>query len=508
MSIMFRRALLGATLAAALTGCATLSPQAGDEDINALLAERQSATVAWSKLGEPDAEREALSQWLQQPMSADTAVRVAILRSPQLQREYARLGMARAEVLEAVQIRNPTLSLSREYPDPGSGYSRIAGLGMPLADLLMLPLRARLARLEFERAKLEIAAAVSNVARDVEQHWYRYVGAQQVADLRTAVAEGSVATAELAQRFFDAGNISRLQLAQEQAAASEARIEAAQARAEAARARLALNTVLGLSGDDAGWKTVDRLPMPVAEEDDPGQLAELARGSNLELLAARQQAEVLADALGITRRLRWLGGSEIGYEQEKEADGGRLRGPTLSLELPVFNQGQARLARAEALLAGSLARVAQAELSTDNAVRLGAQAVRELRDVVAIHRDALVPQRERIVADSQREQNYMLIGVFELVQAKVREYDAYQGYLEAVRDYWLARVDLSRAVGQRLPSSSRAGEPTPGVQDIVPPAAGPEAGHEDMDHEGHDMPEADEQDDAPVHDHSHHGGHR
>lgn len=225
-------------------------------------------------------------------MTAEAAVRVAMLRSPRLQQEYARLGLARADVLEAVQVSNPTLSLSLSYLDPGSGYNRLAGLTLPLADLLVLPMRTRLARAEFERAKLEIAGAVLNVAADVEAAWYTYVGAQQVADMRTAVAGGADAAAELAQRFFDAGNISELQLKQEQAAASEARIIAARARADASRARLTLNTLLGLSGEDATWATSDRLPMPVGAEDDPLQLAELARTSSLELLAARQQAAI------------------------------------------------------------------------------------------------------------------------------------------------------------------------------------------------------------------------
>lgn len=487
MTVRFRPAALAVALGLALSGCASLASRPGDTDINALLAERCGPQVEWSAVGQPPPERQAIDQWLGAPMTAEAAVRVAMLRSPRLQQEYARLGLARADVLEAVQVANPTLSLSRSYLDPGSGYNRLAGLTLPLADLLVLPVRTRLARAEYERAKLEIAGAVLNVAADVEAAWYTYVGAQQVADMRTAVAGGADAAAELAQRFFDAGNISELQLKQEQAAASEARIIAARARAraDAGRARLTLNTLLGLSGEDAAWATSDRLPMPVGAEDDPQQLADLARTSSLELLAARQQAEILVDALGITRKLRWLGGSEIGYERERDADGSRLRGPTLDLELPIFNQGQAKLARAEALLARARARVASAELGVDNAVRLGAEQVRELSQVVAIHRDALIPQREKVVERSQQEQNFMLIGVFELIQAKVQEYNAYESYLEAVRDYWLARVELMRAVGQRLPSDAAIGERTPSVQDILTPSA--EEAMPGMDHSGHDM---------------------
>lgn len=480
MTVSLARAGLALALATALGGCATLAPHPRGDDITPLLEARGGPAVDWASKADRTGDG-AIAPLLARPMTLDAALHVAMLRSPRLQEEYARLGLARAEVIEAVQVENPRLSFSRMSLDSG-GEKRAAGLSLPLLDLLVLPLRARLAGAEYERARLEVASAVLGVVADVEAAWYEHVTAGQVAAMREAVAEGAAASAELAQRFFDAGNISELQLRQEQAVASEARIDALRASAEAGRKALALHTLLGLRGEETNWQASDTLPLPVPEEDAPEHLARLAHEGNLELLAARQEAEVLADALGITRKLRWLGGSEIGYEREKEADGERLRGPSISLELPVFNQGQAKLARAEAQLAGALARVAQAELSSEHAVRQGAETVAALRRVVATHRESLVPQREAIVARQQERQNFMLIGVFELIQAKVAEYDAYQAYLEAVRDYWLARVELAHAVGQRLPSDAGIRERTPGVQDILGP---PPGAHEGMDHSQH-----------------------
>ena len=491
------RALSALALGAALAGCASLAPQPQAQDLSPLLQARGGPNVDWASATAPDHERQAIDQWLAQPMTLDAARQVAMLRSPRLQEEYARLGLARADVLEALQVENPRLSLSRLSVDGGGGDQRTIGLFLPLADLFLLPARARLAATDYERARFDVASAVMGVTAEVESAWYAHVTARQVAAMRAAVAEGAEASAELAQRFFDAGNISELQLRQEQAAASEARIASAQARAEASRQRLQLNRLLGLRGEQARWEASDNLPLPVPAEDGAAALATLARDGNLDLLAARKEAEVLADALGLTRKLRWLGGTEIGYEREDEVDGQRLEGPQLELELPIFNQGQAKVARAEALLAGALARVAQAELAAEHAVGAGADTVAAMREVVSLHREALVPQREAIVARQQERQNFMLIGVFELIQAKVSEYDAYQSYLEAVRDYWLARVELARVVGQRLPSDAAIGERTPSVQEILG------TGEQTMDHSGHEgmnhpMP-------AKV-DHSRHGG--
>ena len=125
----------------------------------------------------------------------------------------------------------------------------------------------------------------------------------------------------------------------------------------------------------------------------------------------------------------------------------------------------------------------EAELSIENTIRTHSNTVRAHNEAAGIFRNSLIPQREMVLARSQQEQNFMLIGVFELIQAKAKEYDAYQGYLEAVRDYWQARVELTRSVGERLPSDKVKTENTPSVEDILTPKGGMEG----MDHSGHDM---------------------
>ena len=204
------RAIVSVGIAALLTGCATVQPGLDPPQINRLLAARGAPELGWEK-NSSGADEMLVGQWLKEPMSAERAVRVAMLRSPRLQEEYARLGLARADIMEAVQIANPRFSIGRLDALGGPGNQLTLGLAMPLVDLLVLPVRARLARSDFERAKLAIAASVLGVGFDVESAWYDYVGAQQVADMRGAVASGLDTSAELARRFYAAGKISELQ---------------------------------------------------------------------------------------------------------------------------------------------------------------------------------------------------------------------------------------------------------------------------------------------------------
>ena len=83
------------------------------------------------------------------------------------------------------------------------------------------------------------------------------------------------------------------------------------------------------------------------------------------------------------------------------------------------------------------------------------------REIAEAYRTAVLPQRESIVSSTQEEHNFMLVGVFELLQARRSQLDAYQSYVEAVRDYWLARTDLRKSVGGALPGESPADTDAP-----------------------------------------------
>ena len=67
----------------------------------------------------------------------------------------------------------------------------------------------------------------------------------------------------------------------------------------------------------------------------------------------------------------------------------------------------------------------------------------------------VVPLRERILALAVEQHDAMLLGLYELVAIKKSEYDAYRAHVEALRDYWIARADLDRAVGARLPHEEK-----------------------------------------------------
>jgi cobalt-zinc-cadmium efflux system outer membrane protein len=199
------------------------------------------------------------------------------------------------------------------------------------------------------------------------------------------------------------------------------------------------------------------------------------------LAAANARTEVLADRYGFTNWSRWIGDLSVGYERERETDGAKLRGPTLDWEVPIFNQRRDSLLRANANFIIAINEVDRLTTEVQNQVRLAHAATENAKSRANEYREQLIPARIEAVERAQEEENFMIIGIFELLQTKQQEYDAYQGYLEVVRDYWLSRAELARAVGTTLPSSTQIGDEYLSVDKYVQPkSSDPHAGHNTM----------------------------
>jgi cobalt-zinc-cadmium efflux system outer membrane protein len=467
------RCAAGAVMAAAV-GCTSIPADLGRSDVDDLVAER----------GRPvdSVPAESVSPLLEllssEPLTADAAVRIALLNNPSLSARYASLGFAAADLYEAGRIRNPVLSAAFLQPNVvGDLNQNTFGLVASFTDLLTLRARRRLADAEYATMKQEIGAAVLSTAADVEVAFYDYVGAKQIAALRAQVAKANALSRDLAARYRDAGNLTPGAMALEQAEASMSAISALDAEAEVFAKRKSLADLLGLSVGGP-WDAPAQLPEVGAGDLSLADLVALADRRRLDLAAARGRAEQLAKRLGVAEWTRWVGEFSVGAETERETDGTRITGPSASWSAPIFSQNRDQILRLDARLQAAIADVARTAISAENDVRLAYAAMENARARAEEYRDRLIPARVAAVSRAQEEQNFMLIGIFEVIAVKQQEYDAYQGYLESVRNYWIARAKLTRSVGDSLPGPSAESTPSLDVQDYIgADESGADAGH-------------------------------
>jgi cobalt-zinc-cadmium efflux system outer membrane protein len=149
----------------------------------------------------------------------------------------------------------------------------------------------------------------------------------------------------------------------------------------------------------------------------------------------------------MAKNYRWLGGASVGASYERAPEGFTVAGPSVGLELPIFDQKRAAIARLEAQLRAALAREAALAVDVRSEVRAAHGRIVATRAVADRYARVVVPLRRRIVALSMQQYDAMLLGTFPLLQAKQNEVNAYRELIEALRDYWLARADLERASG-------------------------------------------------------------
>ena len=320
-------------------------------------------------------------------------------------------------------------------------------VALDFLDILMRPARTRLAAAEFEVAQLRVADEIFALTAEVKAQFYELQASLQVAEMLETIASGSESAVELARRQFEAGNIPELELASREVVFEEGKIVLVDAQAEILEHREHLIRLLGLGGEDPAIKISARLPMLPEDEVPLESIESHAIVSRLDLEAMRREEARLADALGVATGWRWIPGIEVGIGTEHEVEGGDLTGPNLEMELPLFNWGQGEILHLTSALRRHRRLIEAKVIEIRSEVRLARGSLLRARKLATHYRDVVIPLRERIVAEAQKHYNYMLIGVFQLIEAKQDEVDTYREYIETVRDYWIARSELERVAG-------------------------------------------------------------
>jgi cobalt-zinc-cadmium efflux system outer membrane protein len=458
MSMFVKPTLLALSSVSVLAGCASVPEEAGFPEVKTSVAQRAGLQVQWNRLTSDDrAVAEALDALLAEGLTADRAVQVALLNNRNLQAAYGDLGVAQAEVVQAGLLRNPVFDGEVKFLE-GGGEGEIIEIAVvqDFLDVFFIPLRKRVAEDAFEAAKLRVTGAVLDLVGEVRSAFYTHAAAEQVLELRRTVLDATEASYDLARRIHRAGNMTDLDLATERALREQAKLDLAQAEAAVLDSRERVNVLLGLWGTSTTWTVRERLPDPPADDGTMDEIERLAVERSIDLAVARNEIEASARTLGIRRSLGLLPEAEAGAAAEREPDGEWSVGPAFALPIPLFDQGQAATATARS----QLERARQQYIATAVEVRSAARAARNrllaARARADYYREVMLPLRREITGHTQRQYNAMLIGAFQLFQAKQGEIEAGVQYIDALREYWIARNQLQQVESGRTASAGTA----------------------------------------------------
>lgn len=460
----------GAWVAAALlaAGCASVPRDAGVAEVQRMVKEQGGLEVTWSPdqpIQPPDDGR--LQPLLQGELTVDRAVEIALAHNRDLLAAFEELGLARADLIAASTVRNPVFD--GEVRFPGKPFE--IGLTQTLIDLFQLRKRRALGQAELEAARLRVTGAVIGFAAEVRADYYTLQAAQQVLAQQRTITEAAQASAELARRQHEAGNISDLDLENEQALYERAKLDLARTELDELGARERLLADLGSLQILPLTLPAQAAPAPLEddEEERSQEEVEASLQRRLDISLAQAEVEAARRALPLARSSTYDELS-LGVHHEREPEGRGTTGPAVAVPIPIFDRGLAGRTRAVATLRRAEQRLHALTVTARSEARSARERLLEARARADYLRTVVVPRRQRILYLTQLEYNAMLLGVFDLIRARQGLADAEREQVLAIRDYWLARTDLETAMSGVTGFSVRPERPEPSRLELFEPA--------------------------------------
>ena len=433
---------LGVVLAL-LGGCASFTPDGGFTAVEQAGAQLDKQVV-WAKTPEQRSElTDRVAELLAQPLSVEAAVQVALLNNRSLQASFDQLGISEAERVQAGRIPNPGFSFGRLEKGTEVEYER--GLHVNLARLIAMPLTSGMEAKRFEQVQRQTSLALFELATQTRKAWYGAVAAQESLGFMRQVMDSAEVGAELARRLTAVGNYSVLQQAQEQSFYADAGLNLIRAEQARVQAREQLTRLLGVWGEQIDYRLPDRLPeLPAMAEQLP-DVERVAMQQRLDIQAMRLDAVRLASNLGLSQTTRFINVLELGAVSNRSNEEPTQRGYEISVELPLFDWSGAKVAKAEAQYRQMLNRAAATAVNARSQLREAYLGYRAAHDIARHYREEVIPLRARIAEENVLQYNGMFISTFELLADARKQILAVDGYLQAQRDFWIAKADLDMA---------------------------------------------------------------
>jgi cobalt-zinc-cadmium efflux system outer membrane protein len=422
---------------------------------------RSPSTESWHRGLAAACSTLALFAVTRAPASAESlsltqAVERARAQNPEIRAAEQALGVARARLQRARYWNpfNPEIeggAAARNFADGGSATQRSGGLSLEIEVAGQRGLRIEEAARNLNRVGAEVDDVVRLVRALVTAAYYQALYRRQRLELAREVERLNHRLREATAVQLRAGEVSKLEANLAVVRHSQARKDALLAARDDQNALRELERLMGdePTGTVALAGDLHASPIPLHEDD----LLNVALRIRPDLRAREAEIERLDADAKLTRRLIVPNPTLRGtYEEETESsrDRDRIIGGTISIPIPVFDRQQAEMSAVAAVHAQAVHERSGTLLQVKREVRDAFRGYEAAPAAIELFEtDALTPIAEnfRFVESAYRAGKMNLI---ELITVQNDLVNARLSYLDSQRDYWLARAELERAVGQPL----------------------------------------------------------
>jgi outer membrane protein TolC len=359
------------------------------------------------------------------------------------------LQISEADLVQAGRLPNPRFDFA--HASAAGQVDIVATLSFNVLALLTLPYARDIEKQRFAQTQTAVFLGIAQLAAQTREAYLDAVAAHQSLAYRQQVSAAAEAGAVLAQRMRAAGNWNRIDQAREQVFYADAMRALTQAEAADVARREQLQSLLGVSGDADSAAPLQLAP---ALPDLPAGIAGLpdiertVLENRIDLQMMHQNIEALARRLKLVRATRFVNVLDLGpsWVQQGPRDAPHERGYSITLEVPIFDDGAARWKKSAAQYSQAVERFAQAALEARSEVRRTYAVYKASFDLAKQQRDVVVPLRKSVSEQNLLRYNASLISIFELLADAREQVLSIDDYITDLRDFWLAKSRLDAAL--------------------------------------------------------------
>jgi len=432
---------------AAVSGCTTFSRDGGFDPVAAAARTELGLEVRWPRTAQERAKSEAqVAALLAHPLTPDDAVQVALLNNHALQASFQELGVSEADLVQSGRLPNPHFTLRRS--SAAGLYDIEETLTFNVLSLITAPYLHSIEQRRFTQVQNAVVVEVVQLADRTRAAYYTALAARDSLHYAWQVKNAAQTSAELAKRMLSAGNWSRLDQARQQGFYLQAlqQLSHAQLADEAARAEL--RRLLGIADAGTTVNLAERLPnLPHTLIELP-DMEQTALQNRIDLKIMRAEMDELARRLKLTKATRFVNALDAGPTRVRNGprEDPFETGFELSLDVPIFDTGEPRVRKSEALYAQSVERFAQAAIDARAEVATAMAQYRAAYELAVRERDEIMPTRKSIADQDLLRYNASLVSVFDLLADARDRIASVNDYIERARDFWIAKSHLDTAL--------------------------------------------------------------
>lgn len=441
------RAMVAFLLAVSFVGCASTRCAPGRQQVDSELQSRVSDGLGPSQCdGESMIPDDVL---LDDGVTADEAVAIALWNNSAFNATLAQLGMARGDLVQAGLLRNPQFQILL----PGGTKQLEWALFLPIDALLLRETRLDISEREVCRIAEQLVQNGLDVVRDTRVAHADLAFAVDRASLANEAVDVRKRIADLTKKQLDAGDISELE-------ATTARIDFLRAQADAAglqhavaQAEARLKQLMSLGTWQVALQPLADDPQLNVSNLELQTLIDEATSCRPDLRAASFAVEAAKKRADVSR-WQWLR-FDVVADANSGGAGNSNFGPGFRFDIPIFDRNQGGVLTADWSVTQAVQNYNAIRDQVVMEVQTAYSQSRQATDNLAILRSDVLTSLQEAVDLAQKAYVDGGAPYFLVLQTTSQFLDSRAQELQLMADLRRAHANLDRSVGRNLSQSAQ-----------------------------------------------------